>query len=264
MANLLTFLPKVNLVRLGTYAYSTHMELDDRLRQKVAAYKPSPDALKPIRRAPLLLLVGISGAGKDAVIEHLRANYPNEYAPIVSHVTRPPRPYEKEGVHYHFIDFTAAEKMLDTKGYIESDVYAENIYGTSIAEVERIYKDGKIGTTDITIRGADNYIGLGLNAKAVFLLPPSYDIWRQRYDRRADNIQTIDRRRRLRTALREIKHALEVPHYYIVINDKLEDTAELVNRIAHNEPVEPHYHKAVEIAEEMIERINTELGTLDA
>jgi guanylate kinase len=239
------------------------MELDDRLRQKVAAYKPSPDALKAIRRAPLLLLVGTTGAGKNAILDHLLANYPNEYDFIVSHVTRPPRPYEKEGVHYYFINFAAAEKLLDSAGYIESNiVHANDIYGTTVAEVKRIYDQGKIASTDITIEGADDYVRLGLNAKAVFLLPPSYEVWRERFNKRNDAIDTAELKRRLESALYEIKHALETPHYYIVINDKLEDTAELVNRIAHGEPVEPHFHKAMAIAEEMAQRIRVELSNL--
>jgi guanylate kinase len=241
------------------------MELDDRLRQKVVAYKPSPDALKPIRRALILLLAGTTGAGKDAVIGHLLASYPNEYGFIVSHVTRPPRPYEKEGVHYYFIDFKQAEHLIDTQGYIEADVvHAENIYGTAIAEVKRIHDEGKIATSDITIRGCDNYVGLGLNAKTIFLLPPSYEIWQERLNKRPDAMDTAERRRRLQSALREINHALNTPHFYIVINDDLADTAELVNRIAHDEPVEPHYHKAVKIAEDLERRIAEELGTLDA
>lgn len=246
-----------------SYAYSTHMELDERLRQKVAAYKPTPEALKPIRRAPILLLAGTTGAGKDAIIGHLLATYPNEYDFIVSHVTRPPRPYEKEGVHYHFIDFKKAEELLDTHGYIESDiVHADDIYGTTIDAVRRIYKEGKIATSDVTIQGCDNYVGLGLNAKAVFLLPPSYAVWQKRLNKRNDAIDTPERMRRLRSALREIRHALTTSHYYIVINDDLEDTAELVNRIAHGEPVEPHYHKAMAIAEEMITQIKVELEHL--
>ncbi|HSE60767.1 MAG TPA: hypothetical protein VLA88_00565 [Candidatus Saccharimonadales bacterium] len=239
------------------------MELDDSLRHKVAAYKPTPEALRPIRRAPILLLAGTTGAGKDAVIGHLLATYPNEYDFIVSHVTRSPRPYEKEGVHYHFIDFAKAKQLLDSHGYIEADiVHAEDIYGSTIGEVKRIRDQGKIATSDITIQGCDHYVGLGLNAKAVFLLPPSYEIWQKRLSKRNDAMDAPELKRRLKSALREVRHALATPHYYIVINDDLENTAELVNRIAHGEPVERHYHKAMEIAEEMIAQINAEIGRL--
>src|SRR5262245_34896291 len=45
--------------------YSKHMELDDELQNKVAAYKVSQAALAPIKHAPLLFAVGITGAGKN-------------------------------------------------------------------------------------------------------------------------------------------------------------------------------------------------------
>ncbi|HKX72565.1 MAG TPA: hypothetical protein VJM32_00975 [Candidatus Saccharimonadales bacterium] len=245
------------------------MELDERLRQKVAAYKPTPDALKPIRRAPLLLLVGITGAGKDAILQQLLATYPNDYRYILSHITRPPRENngvpEREGVEYHFIDFAESSRMIDAGEYIEANiVHHEHIYGTSIKEVKSIYDDGKIALTDVTSDGADDYVRLGLSAKPVFLLPPSYDVWQQRLLQREGQMDPVYYKHRLQSALREITHALKAPYFYIVINDHLSTTAELVNSIGHGEPVEPHYHKAMDIARHMLEQIQQELSTLDA
>ena len=254
---------------MQAYSYSTDMELDESLRQKVAAYKPSPEALRPIRRAPLLLLVGITGAGKDAILQQLLATYPTDYRYILSHITRPRREnngvMEQEGVEYHFIDFAEANRMLDAGEYIEANiVHHEHIYGTSIKEVKSIYNEGKIALTDVTIDGADDYVRLGLNAKPVFLLPPSYAIWKQRLMKREGNMDPTYYKHRLRSALREIKHALSKPHFYIVINDQLSTTAELVNSIGHDERVEPHFHKAVEIAEQLLVELKHELSTLDA
>jgi hypothetical protein len=61
------------------------------------------------------------------------------------------------------------------------------------------------------------------------------------------------------TAVKEIEHAMGSDKYYIVINDKLDETVDLVDRIGHGETVEPHYHKAMAIAEEMVRRIKSEL-----
>jgi guanylate kinase len=71
-------------------------------------------------------------------------------------------------------------------------------------------------------------------------------------------------RHRLQSAVREINHALEVPYFYIVINDRLSETAELVNSIGHGAPVEPHYHKAMDVARQLLREIESELSTLDA
>lgn len=246
-----------------------YMELDERLRQKVAAYKPSPNALKSIRRAPLLLLVGITGAGKDAILQQLLATYPRDYRYILSHVTRPPRTnngnMEREGVEYHFIDFAKADEMLRDGQYIEANiVHHEHIYGTSIGEVKSIYDEGKIALTDVTIEGANDYVRLGLNAKPVFLLPPSYEVWKQRLIKREGDMDPTYYKHRLRSAIREITKALEAPHFYIVINDHLSTTAELVNSIGHGEPVEPHYKAAMDVAQKLLQQIEQELSTLDA
>lgn len=245
------------------------MELDERLRQQVAAYKPSPDALRSIRNAPILLLVGITGAGKDAVLQQLLATYPSEYRYILSHITRPQRENngvkEQEGVEYHFIDFAEANRMIQAGEYIEANiVHHEHIYGTSINEVKSIYNEGKIAVTDVTIDGADDYVRLGLNAKPVFLLPPSYEVWKQRFMRREGTVDPTYYKLRLQSAVREITHALNVPYFYIVINDHLGTTAELVNSIGHGEPVEPHYQKAMDIAGQLLAQIEQELSTLDA
>ena len=245
------------------------MELDARLRQKVAAYKPSPKILEPIKQAPVLLLVGITGAGKDAVMQRLLAQHPTEYHYLLSHITRPPREnegvMEKSGVEYYFIDFTRAEQMLDAAEYIEVNVvHHRDIYGNTIAEVEKIFKEGKIATTDMTIDGADDYVRLGLNAKPVFLLPPSYEVWKQRLLKREGSLDPEYYKHRLQSAQREIRHALSVDYFYIVINDVLDDTAELVNRIGHGEAVERHYPHAIATAEHMLEQVERELSTLDA
>lgn len=243
------------------------MELTDVQRQKVADYSPDAAMLAPIRKAPLLFVSGIVGAGKDSTLRQLMATYPNEYAFIVSHVTRPIRQnngvLEQDGVEYHFISFAQAEHMLDTHQYIETDIFAGHIYGTAIEEVKRIYDSGRIAVTDVTVWGAGSFVKQGLNVRPVFLLPPSYESWRARLEKRG-KMPTQELIRRLQSAVKEIQYALEVPFFYFVINEDLENTAKIVNRIGHGEPVDRHYPAAVHVAEDLLERIKTELRELGA
>jgi guanylate kinase len=242
------------------------MELDDKLKAKVAAYKVSPEALEPIRSAPLLFTVGITGAGKNALLDYILETYPDQYQFIISHTTRPMRDYEKQDVHYHFVDFPTMEQMIDNGEFIEVNiVHYDNVYGTSIAEIKRAQAAHRIACTDITIGGVDDYHDLGLNTKAVFLLPPNYEVWKERLLARykeAGEIDNKDLKNRLKSALIEIQHALDREYYYIVINEDLIETAELVSQIAHGDPVPPHYHKAVAIAEELMATIRAELVKL--
>lgn len=243
------------------------MELTDALRQKVAGYSPNLVSLAPIRKAPLLFLAGIAGAGKDSTLVQLLATYPNEYALFVSHVTRPIRQnngvMERDGVEYHFINFAQAEHMLDSHEYIEADIYVGNIYGTTIPEVKRIYDAGKIAATDITVWGVGNFVKLGLNVRPVFLLPPSYAAWRSRLEKRG-KMPPEELKRRLQTAVKEITYALSVPFFYFVINDDLENTAKVVNRIGHGDSVDRRYPAAVRVAEDLLVKVRAELRALGA
>jgi guanylate kinase len=245
------------------------MEINIQLQQKIADYKPDQAKLAVLRQTPIVVLVGISGAGKDSVKDQLLDRYGHEYHHIISHITRRPRTnhgvMEQDGVDYHFIDFNTAEQMLDEHAYIEADMYAGHVYGTSLSEIQLVHDEQKIGLTDITIEGADNYVQLAPSVKPVFLLPPSYQEWQRRWigryaGKHADYHE--DLRRRLQTAAKELEHVLRSEHFYLVVNDDLSDTVDLVNRIAHGEPVDPHYHKAVAVAEEILSGIRAELTTV--
>jgi len=243
------------------------MELDDTLKSKVAAYQPAKSVVDLLNTTPVLLLVAISGGGKDTIKHRLLAT--GNYHHIISYTTRAPRGndgvMEQDGVDYHFIDFDTATGMLERGEYIESDLYANNIYGTGVADIVAAQNEHKIAITDITIEGAFHYLELAPPVKVVFLLPPSFEIWMQRLlSRYNDNtLNPHDKRLRLQEAITEIKEAIDDDDMYIVINDDLEKTVQLVDDIAHNKPVEPHYHKAVVIAEEILHHIQAELAELE-
>lgn len=242
------------------------MELNEHLIEKVTNYTPSQEVIASIRTTPILFVVGIAGAGKNTIQQKLIADHPQEYRFIVSHTTRAPREnngtLERDGVDYHFVDFAKVDQMLDAKEFVEAKVvHFDNVYGTSAAEIQTAKDEGKIAITDIEVKGVREYITLGMNAKPVFLLPPSYDVWWERLNRRYNGkLLDHDLRKRMQTALMEIEHAVATDYFYIVINDDLEDTVDLVNRIAHGEPVEPHYHKAMDIAEQFLQRMRAKLA----
>jgi guanylate kinase len=247
--------------------YSKYMELDERLIQKVTSYKPSLEAVAHISTTPILFVVGITGAGKDTIQRNLVAAHQNEYRFIVSHTTRAPREnhgtLEQDGVDYHFVDFAQIDQMIDNKQFVEAKVvHFDNVYGTSIAEIEAAQREDKIAITDIEVKGVREYVDLGMNVKPVFLLPPSYEVWWERLTARySGKMLDQDLRKRMQTALMEIEHAVATDYFYIVINDDLNDTVDLVNRIAHGEAVEPHYHKAMDIAEQFLQRMREKLAT---
>jgi len=242
------------------------MELDEQLRAKVAAYQPTPEHFAHLQGIPLLFIVGVSGAGKNALSTKLKTDHPGEYHQMVTNVTRPPRKnngvLEQDGIDYHFISMATASRMLDNQQYIEANVYSGNIYGTSVAELEVAQQKHRIVIGDIDVNGVANFVRLGLHALPVFVLPPSYEVWQQRLLTRYPNGQ-IDREdwlARMKTAQSEIEHALEADYFYFVINDDLDQAAETINAIAHDAQVEHRPPVAIATAQRILEAIHAELA----
>ena len=85
-----------------------------------------PD-LRPARQPLLIVLSGLSGSGKDVVLERLRqSGYPIEF--IVTLTTRARRSNEKDGVHYRFVTPARFQELIERKELLEwANVY-ENRY----------------------------------------------------------------------------------------------------------------------------------------
>ncbi len=243
--------------------------VDAVLKSKVAAYRPDEANLDSIRRAPMILMVGITAAGKNAVIHHLMEKHPDHYYFLVSHTSRAPRVNhgepERNGVHYNFVDTKVIANMLDNHDFIEAAVIHDSwISGSSVAEVKKSQELGDVAISDVDIQGAEIYTRLGLNVKPIFLLPPSFEVWKQRFMSRHEGKfdNTAELSARMQSAIREIEHALMLENFYIVINDDLDKTVEVVHDIAQGKPVEPHYQKAMAVAEQLLASFRAELAKL--
>lgn len=192
------------------------------------------------------MLVGPTGAGKDSIKQKLLDT--GDFHHIISHTTRPPRInhgiLEEDGKDYHFIDKPTAEKMLQDRAFIEAKVYSDNLYGTSVAEIQKAHDEGKIAMTDIEVQGVAEYKALDPSVMAVFLLPPDFETWQQRLQRRyGDVVDADDYRLRLKTALQELEELQSTNYYVAVINDDLEVVFRQIQTIVssenHTSPDEP-------------------------
>jgi guanylate kinase len=82
--------------------------------------------------------IGPSGVGKGTLVTKLMSTFPNLFGFSVSHTTRAPRPGEENGVHYHFVNKTDMEEAVDRGEFIEHAKVHSNMYGTSVAAVEKV------------------------------------------------------------------------------------------------------------------------------
>jgi len=207
------------------------------LEQMTIGYEPTLETTELVQNSKITLLVGISGAGKDTIKHKLLEK--DGYRDIVSHTTREPRRnngvMETDGNDYHFISIETARTMLAQRAFIEAKFVHQTLYGTSSNEVLLAHNAGKIAVTDIDVQGVDEYKELSRDIVAIFILPPSYSIWRERLRKRYETIEEFENEwpKRRESAIMELEKALAVPYYHFIINDDLDRSVRIVDEIAH-------------------------------
>lgn len=151
----------------------------------------------------LLILSSPSGAGKSTLTRRVRDQIENlEFS--VSHTTRSPRPGEQDGREYHFVTRQQFESDVRAGRFLEWAEVHGNLYGTSVAEVERAgHAAGVI--FDVDHQGARMIKAQRPDAVGVFILPPSMDILLERLRGRASEDEATVQRR-FRVAREEIAH----------------------------------------------------------
>jgi len=212
--------------------------MEHRLQQLVDSYTIPAEAVELVRTTPIVLLVGVSGAGKDTIKHHLLKT--GQYHHIISHTTRQPREnggvMERDGVDYHFISKEQAVAMLEDGEFIEAKEYSGNVYGTSVAEIQKAHHEGKIAITDVEIQGVAEYKAISSTVIAQFILPPTYQEWQRRLSTRygQEGADPADMAKRMTTAIAELKEALAQPYYHFVVNEDIDEAVGAVDSIAHH------------------------------
>ena len=167
----------------------------------------------------LLIISSPSGAGKTTLTHRLLQEFP-ELRFSVSHTTRRPRANEVDGQDYHFVSEDAFRQVRDEGGFAEWAEVHGNLYGTSVAEIERARAAGKAGVLfDVDYQGARQIKERFPNAVGVFILPPSMEELRRRLEGRGSD-DAESRKRRFEKAREEIGH---YPFFdYMIVNDDLQ------------------------------------------
>jgi guanylate kinase len=165
--------------------------------------------------------------GKSTVVASLAAAR-DDIDVAVSVTTRPPRPGEVDGVHYHFLDDWAFDELVRVGGFLESVVYNGYRYGTLWASVRNALAEGRTLVLEIDVQGALQVRKRFPDAVLVFLLPPSLDVLNARIrGRGTDDKATIARR--VAIAQQELAQAEVFDHQ--VMNAKAEQAVADLARI---------------------------------
>lgn len=168
------------------------------------------------RRGLMLILSSPSGAGKTTLANNLLAQEGEACMLSVSATTRPPRPGEVEGVHYHFLARGEFEARREAGEFIEWAEVFGHLYGTPRNSIEATLRAGQDVVLDIDWQGARQ---LSLSAPddvvRIFILPPSRDALSRRLSTRAADAADV-LARRLAGASAEMSHWAE--YDYVVVN----------------------------------------------
>jgi guanylate kinase len=171
----------------------------------------------------LVVLAGPTAVGKGTLSTYIREHFPEVWL-SVSATTRAPRPGEREGVHYHFVDEAEFARMERDGELLESAVvHGRNHYGTPRGPVEQALRDDKLALLEIDLQGARQVRATMPEALFVFLAPPSWDELVRRLVGRGTEDEE-ERTRRLETA--KVEMAAEKEFDVTIVNDDVRRAAE--------------------------------------
>ncbi len=169
-------------------------------------------------KGTLYILSAPSGAGKTSLLKALRERDGDLHV-SVSHTTRPMRPGEEDGVHYHFVDQASFLEKVAQGDFLEHAEVFGNYYGTDEASVRAQLEAGQDTVLEIDWQGAQQVRRRFPEAVSIFILPPSPEALHQRLSNRGQDSEDVIQGR-MRQAQSEMSHYAEFD--YLVFNDRFE------------------------------------------
>src|SRR5689334_22031490 len=152
--------------------------------------------------SPLLVVISApSGAGKTTVCERTLAARPG-MARAITCTTRPPRPGERDGVDYYFLDAGDFLRRVQAGNFLEHATVHGHSYGTLKSEVLGKLRSGRDVLLNVDVQGAaavraqsEKDAELKRALVTVFLAPISIAVLEERLRKRGqDSPEVIQKR----------------------------------------------------------------------
>lgn len=196
------------------------------------------------KREPLFIVIsGLSGVGKDAVIEELlKRGIPLHK--VVTATTRAPRSTERDGVDYHFLTHERFQEMIRNNEFIEWAMVYNDFKGVPRKQIRDAMASGLDVIMRVDVQGARKFRELFPEALLIFITPASEEDWRAMLlGRDTDTPDQIDRRI---TAAPSELDALPIFNY-VVINKRccLAETADKIIGIIDSEHMRNPHRKVI-------------------
>ena len=180
------------------------------------------------------MLAGPTAVGKGTVAAYVREHHPQVWL-SVSATTRPPRPGEVDGHHYHFVSDEEFARLQDEGQLLESAVvHGRASYGTPRGPVEEALAEQRPALLEIDLQGARQVRAAMPDALFVFLAPPS---WEELVDRLVGRGTETEEEREVRLATARTELAAADEFDVVIVNDDVaRATEELVSLMVDPDP----------------------------
>jgi guanylate kinase len=175
----------------------------------------------------LFVISGPSGVGKTSLCNAEMAAVPH-VKPSISCTTRAPRPGEQDGREYFFVSPETFDTYVTTGAFVEWAWVHEQRYGTLRSQVDAGTMAGDDMILTIDVQGAAKLRDARIEARYIFVLPPSWAVLEARLQQRGSEDEDV-RRRRLMVARQELRQY--TAYDYAIINDQLGTATEALGAI---------------------------------
>jgi len=182
-------------------------------------------------RGILFIISSPSGGGKGTLIREVLRTVPR-IGYSVSFTTRQIRDGEEDGVHYNFVSHRDFENLIEQGEFLEYAKVHGNYYGTSKTQVEREISAGRDIILEIDVQGADLVRAKAPDAVGIFILPPSFEVLRERLIARQTE-SDAELKLRLKNSRDEVREYAKFD--YVIINDQVEKAVNELQSVIYGE-----------------------------
>lgn len=194
-----------------------------------------------LKQGLLFVLSAPSGTGKDTVIAALKEQG-MDFHVVASVTTRTPRPGEKDGSPYYFVDQEQFDAMVAHDELLEYARVHGNWYGQPRQQIKDHLQAGHDVMLKIDVQGAATVRQKLSGAIFIFLIPGSVEELVERLTARQTETEQ-ERQRRLLDAQNELA---QQRHYDYVVENRQGQLEEAVERLraiilAEHCRTQPHY-----------------------
>ena len=230
----------------------------DQFKTILKNYQMSKQSVDILNNSKFVMLSAISSSGRNTIIRELLKS--DDFYFIVSDTTRAKRMndgvMEQDGVEYWFRSEEEFLSDLENGKYIEAAIiHNQQVSGVSIRELSIAQEKSKKAVTDIDVQGVHNIMQHSSVAVPIFVIPPSYEAWMERWMKRGE-MTDKEYDNRITSAKQELSMALNEDYYHFLINDNLSEAVKGVRQIAEGIVSDKHDQRGRKIAEGILQRLS--------